>query len=290
VVGGDFESFTADAPTGALELLIAGRLNGYEGVRRFRLRDGATEPFHFWVRAIGDEIPQRFVLVTIMVDGRPAGSAPCPLPGAFNIVIGTADEDLRIERLSSDAGPIFGREPTELIGRSIFRIVHRDDLPALMWALAQSTSTGEGVSLHVHINRVSGGSQLCQMLLLPLNRPPSFAFALLPAEGSEGSPAADIQALLWETRRGIEAVGSSRDLAGLAEGVPGLSELSTRELDVVKRLLDGDRVPAIARSLFVAQSTVRNQLSSVFRKLEVRSQQGLIDLLRSKKDTTSSDQ
>jgi PAS domain-containing protein len=106
VVGGDFESFTADAPTGALELLIAGRLNGYEGVRRFRLRDGATEPFHFWVRAIGDEIPQRFVLVTIMVDGRPAGSAPCPLPGAFNIVIGTADEDLRIERLSSDAGPI----------------------------------------------------------------------------------------------------------------------------------------------------------------------------------------
>lgn len=74
----------------------------------------------------------------------------------------------------------------------------------------------------------------------------------------------------------------SRPTAGLGDdsGVPGLHRLSRRELEVVRRLLDGDRVPAIAEQLFVSQSTIRNHLSSVFRKLRVRSQQELIELMR----------
>lgn len=65
-----------------------------------------------------------------------------------------------------------------------------------------------------------------------------------------------------------------------ADAVPGLSRLSGREFEVVRMLLLGDRVPVIARNLYVSQSTVRNHLSSVFRKLRVRSQQELIVLLR----------
>jgi DNA-binding CsgD family transcriptional regulator len=42
----------------------------------------------------------------------------------------------------------------------------------------------------------------------------------------------------------------------------------------------GDRVPAIADALFLSQNTVRNQLSSVYRKLGVRSQQEVVDLFR----------
>lgn len=74
----------------------------------------------------------------------------------------------------------------------------------------------------------------------------------------------------------------SRPIAGPGDdnGVPGLHRLSRRELEVVRRLLDGDRVPAIAEQLFVSQSTIRNHLSSVFRKLRVRSQQELIELMR----------
>lgn len=66
----------------------------------------------------------------------------------------------------------------------------------------------------------------------------------------------------------------------LDETIPGLDRLSRREMEVVRMLLLGDRVPVIARHLFVSQSTVRNHLSSVFRKLRVRSQQELIVLLR----------
>lgn len=65
-----------------------------------------------------------------------------------------------------------------------------------------------------------------------------------------------------------------------SRSLPGLERLSRREIEVVRMLLLGDRVPVIARQLFISQSTVRNHLSSVFRKLRVNSQQELIVLLR----------
>ena len=119
---------------------------------------------------------------------------------------------------------------------------------------------------------------------------PSFAFALIPVQGSDESQDSDVEALLWQTRRAIEALGSSRDLALLtAEQVPGLSLLTSRELEVLTKLLAGSRVPAIARNLIVSQSTVRNHLSSMFRKLNVQSQQELIDLFATKKASAPSD-
>ncbi len=52
--------------------------------------------------------------------------------------------------------------------------------------------------------------------------------------------------------------------------------LSDREAQVVRLLLSGLRVPLIARRLYLSPSTVRNQLSMVYRKLGVGSQQELI--------------
>ncbi|MDX6204840.1 MAG: Bacterial regulatory protein luxR family, partial [Frankiales bacterium] len=44
--------------------------------------------------------------------------------------------------------------------------------------------------------------------------------------------------------------------------------------------LAGERVPMIAERMFLSQSTVRNHLTSVYRKQGVRSQQELLRLLR----------
>jgi DNA-binding CsgD family transcriptional regulator len=56
--------------------------------------------------------------------------------------------------------------------------------------------------------------------------------------------------------------------------------LSDREAQVVRLLLAGERPPRIASQLYLSPSTVRNQLSSVYRKLGVSSQQELILLFR----------
>lgn len=96
---------------------------------------------------------------------------------------------------------------------------------------------------------------------------------------SDPVEAGRIEGRYGEARYG-EDPGRPRGPAAEQAPVPGLDRLSRRELEVVRMLLRGDRVPVIARQLFVSQSTVRNHLSSVFRKLRVRSQQELIVLLR----------
>jgi DNA-binding NarL/FixJ family response regulator len=60
----------------------------------------------------------------------------------------------------------------------------------------------------------------------------------------------------------------------------GISLLTTRELEIVRGVVSGDRVRAIANGLFLSESTVRSHLSSIYRKLAVRSHQELLDRLR----------
>ena len=66
--------------------------------------------------------------------------------------------------------------------------------------------------------------------------------------------------------------------------LPALATLSARELDVVTRLVGGQRVPAISREIYLSQGTVRNHLSSAVHKLGVTSQQEIIDLIHTAAD------
>jgi PAS domain S-box-containing protein len=61
---------------------------------------------------------------------------------------------------------------------------------------------------------------------------------------------------------------------------PGWNTLSRREREVIDDIALGDRVPLIASRMYISQSTVRNHLSSAFRKLNVSDQQELVELLR----------
>jgi PAS domain S-box-containing protein len=62
---------------------------------------------------------------------------------------------------------------------------------------------------------------------------------------------------------------------------PELGTLSPREQEILELLLEGRRVPKIARRLHISPHTVRNHLQSIFRKVGVGSQAELIDTLLS---------
>jgi DNA-binding CsgD family transcriptional regulator len=281
VVGRSLEDFAADEPSGALELLLAGRLNGYETRRQMR-RDGERFPLQLWIRSVDQRVPPRFVLGVLWAgEGRVEALLPSTGHGRPSPpVVGTVDAELLLERISSDITLCLGHDPHALLGQSILRIVEPTDVASLLWALAQATTSRSGVTLPLGVLTAEGRSQLCQLLLMPLVPPPSFAFVLHRYD--EATPPLDTSPEgLWGVGRDIESAGAWRGLASLTRpDVPGLSTLTSRELDIVGRLLGGDRVPAIAQALFLSQSTVRNHLSSAFRKLRVTSQQELIDLLR----------
>jgi DNA-binding CsgD family transcriptional regulator len=99
--------------------------------------------------------------------------------------------------------------------------------------------------------------------------------------------------------RHLDRIGQEVGAAGImtivsalppASKVPGLAELSERQIEVVTRLLRGQRVLTIARGMFLSPSTVRNHLSTIYRKVGVGSQAELLDLLHRARDADGSTQ
>ena len=83
----------------------------------------------------------------------------------------------------------------------------------------------------------------------------------------------------------IRAAGLDDSPTGGTVGEDGLMRLmkveqfSGRQIEIVRRLLGGQRVSTIAKSLYLSESTVRTHLCSVYRKLGVHSQIELLEML-----------
>lgn len=92
--------------------------------------------------------------------------------------------------------------------------------------------------------------------------------------------------------RTAQLEGRLREIAGLVSeasdekpeidsGLGGkLRALSVREIEIVRLLSEGRRVAGIARDLDLSIHTVRNHLRAVFRKVNVHSQEELLDAVR----------
>jgi DNA-binding CsgD family transcriptional regulator len=264
---------------------MAGKLNGYEAQREIRRPDGTVEPIRIWIRRLGEAGSPRCVLAVFSEEGRP-GCVPAP-PGKseaeLTAVLGTTDSALQITQISVDAEHVLGDRTSALIGRSLLSLFLAEDAPSLLWALAQAATGRSGVTLRLHAKSSRGEAIECEVLLVSLEPATAFGFALLPSDESL-HPLVQSQHMtqaMWRLSRETRAVSASREAEVATLRDPRvLSSMSSREIEIVLRLLSGDRVPEIARSLYLAQGTVRNHLSSVFRRLNVSSQQELIALLR----------
>jgi PAS domain S-box-containing protein len=93
---------------------------------------------------------------------------------------------------------------------------------------------------------------------------------------TNGSAVRDAHTLLSEAETEAETEVEAADERGDEFAAYAFT---SRETDIVVKLLRGFRVPSIAESLFVSQSTIRSQLAVVFRKVGVSPQQQLIDHL-----------
>jgi DNA-binding CsgD family transcriptional regulator len=285
VVGHLLEEFTADRPAPGLHLFAGGRLNGVETFRTLRRMHGDDLKVQMWIRSFDGQPASEFVVVVFVADVPPFdGSPPADWQDA-PAVVGTADPSLMIERISSDAEELFNRPVSDILGRSLLSLVAPEAVPRCLSALAEASASQNGVTLHLDIlSGVEGPPLACEVLILPLEPSPSCSFVFLPiAQGTQGEhESGDLSAILLRLGRGAKVAQAARGVfrSGVTRAVPGLSQLTTRELEIMNRLLEGDRVPSIAKSLFLSQSTIRNHLASVFAKIGVSSQQELVDLFR----------
>lgn len=285
IVGHLLEEFTADRPAPGTDLFAGGRLNGVETFRTLRRPHGEDRTVRMWIRSFASQPATKFVVVVFAADeSTVAGGEPADWRDA-PAVVGTADASLLVERISSDAEELFNLPVSEILGRSLLTLVAPEAVSRCLTALAEASASQNGVTLHLDIlSDVKGAPLACEVLILPLEPSPSCSFVFLPiAQGMQGGQESDdLSAILLRLGRAAEVAQVAREVfrGDSARDIPGLSRLTTRELEIMNRLLGGDRVPSIAKALFLSQSTIRNHLASVFGKLGVSSQQELVDMFR----------
>lgn len=289
MVGRAVLDFIIDEPAtrARLALMIAGELDGYHVMdRRYRRLDGSEFTVDTYVNSFGSP-PVNCAVGVLMPQGNarpmPTGS-PDPT-GA--VVLGTVDRDWQIDRVSADVERLLGHGPGEVLGEPIASFVEPSDVPALLVGVGRGLQMPGSATIRVRMRTADGPPRACRMLVARLAGHTAeglgFAFAITDRRFAHVVERAwELERVLQHIAREIEATGVLAGLWGTpaATSVPALAGLSARELEIVTRLLMGDRVPMIAQQLFLSESTVRNHLTSVYRKLGVRSQQQLLNLLR----------
>lgn len=280
LIGRSLRDFTESHPSGAMPLLESGRITAYETQQVIK---ATGQRRRLWISALPDTESTGLVMATLLKEGA-TGRAYIPWKDrdSSEPVIGSTDARLMIDRVNSEVSSSLGYRVDEVIGTSFLAVIVPEDIPDVLTALAQTSKHKEGVALRVGVVSAELVPVTCQLVLLPLPPAPSCAFALLPEEAETGAvDGRTVADLITRLGRGIRGAMTSQAVAPppLRSGVD-LQHLSNRELEIVTRLVAGDRVSSIAKQLFLSEGTIRNYLSTVFRKLGVGTQQELIELLR----------
>jgi PAS domain S-box-containing protein len=193
------------------------------------------------------------------------------------LLLGSTDEHMLIDRINPGSERLIGYSPAELLGQPIHKFVPEANVPDLLEAFEEALSSPDGASRAVAV-RVKGGDALpCEAVVVALLPAPSSAFAFI-REGAHLLPTSATAQQRLVRRLG----GGLWDPAAvqLNSDPLGIGQLTTRETEIVRLLVLGDRVRSISQRLFLSQSTVRSHLSVIFSKFGVRSQSELLDLFR----------
>jgi len=294
-VGLDYLSVTERPEVAAETFRMAreGIFDGIQGKRRFRRPDGSAVEMQArgWaIRSLSgpdlavwgasDPCPQG---ADVIASALPSSMMP-QLPQARV----SLDDRWRIVQSGANADFVFGLSSAALIGRSFIELTHAHDVAGLLFSLARATSD-TSVSVRIRLRQPDGGWRpvYVEPALLDGDRGP-LPFALVVTAAAEladpdlNRHASQLAEHLRRIAAHIEAAGALAPLIETADdiGFPALDELSARQWEIASRLVQGQRVAAIAAELFLSQSTVRNHLSAIFQKFGVHSQSEFLALWR----------
>jgi len=277
-----------DAVEGAFAALSSRAVENLRAERHIPTPDGFTS-VRVWSRVV--EMDRALAAVSLYVPmgelGRLGRDPSAPWRDLAPVAIGTADVDWRIDAVSSDLRDIIGTAASDCIGSTLLDLVHPDDASYL---LDRRDTNHNAPRSHCHVrfrHRDGWWTDVC-VLVAPLTQdsPDRVAFALLgvphlPA-GATADRVAELELRLRHIGTEVRASGVLDELEAMSatNDHPQLSELTSRQWEILSRLIRGERVPTIARELFISQSTVRNHLSSIYARFEVHAQAELLEVLR----------
>lgn len=276
---------------GVLAAMASGLVDSVQGRGRLRLPDGETLDVLAWVRPLGSGSHRCCALLALVPADSGISAEPPAIASAESprVTLGTLDHDWRFSEVGSDATELLGWVPQQCRGTPLLAVVHPNDAPLLLLTLGRSAIDHRGATTMLRV-RAHGGAWLdVRVCVSPLcdHNPPRFAVAIwtpartIAAESNE-ERASRLEGHLWRIALELQAANLGRvqtiDPAWWTH--PALRGLSERQMEVLRRLLAGESVRATARELFLSESTVRNHLSAIYRRLGVHSREDMLAQLK----------
>lgn len=185
-----------------------------------------------------------------------------------------------------------GYTPAELEGMNVRELMPEELIPGIEEEISQIHSGDE--RLRIGIMKRKGGRTLpivfCPHVLRnddTINAVVSIVMDMGEVQTAQrvgSSQTSGLASSLDRIAREIQTISlfaGAADIGDIPHDHPDIAQLSPREREILTKLLSGLRVPAIAEKLFISPHTVRNHLKSMYRKLEVPDQNGLIEKIRS---------
>lgn len=269
-----------------LGLLKSSLLDGYQLRASIRQTTGEVVDAQVWVRRLKLDDGHNLAAAVVA----PGDFAATELnPGAaadstVGVGVIITNGSWVIEESSDTIGALLGYEPSALIGRSLLTLVHVEDTPPFLLALAQTIASRQAVVARVRVAGPNGTWSEMTCLISAVSQADPLRLGIVVSlggpqpehEASGRVPGLDLMRVLED----MTASGGHSPAAGRDQRVRKLAALSSRQREIVTRLLAGERASQIAREMYLSPSTVRNHLTAVFRKFGVHSQIELIALLR----------
>jgi DNA-binding CsgD family transcriptional regulator len=270
----------------ALQALANGLVDFYSAHRRLRLPNNGTVSVLAWVRSL--EFGESRYALAQFSTSRTSRNSPLDEYLGYappTVAAGLVDAEGVIKAVSTNVVDVVGQPAESLIGRPLLADREQKRLREKLDALKEEDSLT--LSLQIELSDATFDRHGVRCIVSCLAETTERCFLLLPgpdaASESKMERVAQLEHRLWRIAGEVQASGIFDSLGAFPdpERFPQLSSLNTRQWEVLSRLLRGERVAAIAESLFVSPSTVRNNLSEIFRIFNVHSQSELLHLLKS---------
>jgi PAS domain S-box-containing protein len=267
--------------------VASGLIESCQGRARLRSPRGGELDVVAWLRPFDGARPcARAVFAVVPAEGAPPLAEPWfARVDTKRVAFGSLDHEWRFSEISPDAAELLGWDLQAYRGSPVQRAVHPDDVPLLLLTLGRSGAERRAVATRLRVRGRDGEWTPVRCAISPLcdHNPARFALGLWLLSGADAPEpdnerASRLEGHLWRIAAEVQAAGIS-DLPKSGEtwwADPVLRGLSERQSEILRRLISGERVPAMARSLFLSESTVRNHLSAIYRKVGVHSQSELM--------------
>jgi DNA-binding CsgD family transcriptional regulator/PAS domain-containing protein len=274
---------------GVVERVLTGMawgiIDSCQGRAVVHLPHGDTIEILAAIRPLGASRPRtRAILVAAQADGAPL-SEPWLTLDPRRVVFGVVDQNWCLSQMSADAAELLDWDHHGGPGTPLPALVHPDDVSLLLVTLGRSGAERRAAATRLRVRGSDGRWSQVRLTVSPLgdHNPSRFAVTLsfLPPvddAASSGDRASRLEGHLWRIAVEVQAAGIG-DLAVSGEARrpdAALTGLTRRQSEILRGLRQGQRVHAIAQRLFVSESTVRNHLSAIYRKVGVHSQSELL--------------